>query len=72
MATRPQQLLIMEGMRDKIDRALKLARIYQQGTVELEPDNPDTSVTITGAQQAGLVATFDSLVAGVKSDGATL
>lgn len=72
MATRPQQVVILRGILDKIDRALRIAQVYQQATVNLVDDQQDTAITITSGQQAGLAATFDSMVAGVKSDATTL
>jgi len=72
VATRTQQVVIMGLIRDKVQRALAVARVYQQASVNLDPDNPDTAVTISGAQQAALVAAFDGLVAGLKADAGTL
>ncbi len=72
MATRLQQVQIMQGMVSKIDRALRLARVYAQSTVALDPESIDTQVTLTQIQKDQLVAAFDFLVQQVKTDAAGL
>jgi hypothetical protein len=73
MATRVQQVLILQGMADKIQSALRIARQFNKAQVPLDPDNPqDTTITLTAEQKQAFAAAFDGYVAGVKSDAGTL
>jgi hypothetical protein len=62
----------MTGMLDKISRALGVATVFQQNTVRLIEGNADTQVTLSQAQKDSLTAIFDTVVASVKADGASL
>jgi hypothetical protein len=72
VATRAQQVIILRSMQDKVARALALAGVFALNNVELIPENPDTTVTLSQAQKDALGTAFDTQVAGVKSDAATL
>jgi hypothetical protein len=62
----------MTGMLDKISRALGVASVFQANTVRLIEGNADTEVTLSQAQKNALLAIFDTVVASVKADGASL
>jgi len=72
VATRAQQVVILRNMQDKVARALALAGVFALNNVELIPENPDTTVTLSQAEKDALGTAFDAQVAGVKSDAATL
>lgn len=62
----------MTGMLDKISRALGVSSVFNANTVRLIEGNADTEVTLSAAQKAALTSIFDTVVATIKADGASL
>lgn len=73
MATRPQQVAILQKMASEINDALTTARSFQKTQIPRDQDNPNAGlVTLTAQQRQDILTDFDAQVALVKADGATL
>ena len=72
MATIAQQLQLLAQINDGCAKALALAAKFQAANVRLDPDNPDTLITLTAAQKQAQKDIYDGYIAAVKTNAAGL